>query len=77
MFWFALYIEAVNDDRYYYEKYDDYKEYFRKVPNRFFDFSFITGKKVKKVQIEDEQKDKKEEKKEEPVKKRRNKKKQD
>ena len=79
LFWFALYIEGVNDDRYYFERYDVYKEYLKHVPNRFFDFSYITGKKVKRVRIIDDLKDnkKQEEKKEEPVKRRRNKKKQD
>ena len=48
LFWFALYIEGINDDRYYFEKYDAYKEYLRQVPCRFFDLSFITGKRKKK-----------------------------
>jgi hypothetical protein len=75
MFWFALYIEGVNDDRFYFEKYDAYKEYIRKVRCRFFDFSFITGKR-RQVIAQESQKNKNEEnKKEEPVKRRRNKKK--
>ena len=79
LFWFALYIEGINDDRYYFEKYDAYKEYLRQVPCRFFDLSFITGKRKKKVEIHDEEKEKKEkeEKKEEPSRRRRNKKKQE
>ena len=77
-FWFALYVEGVNDDRYYFEKYDAYKEYIRQVPCRFFDFSFITGKRKKKIEIYDKEKEKKEEeKKVEQVKRRRNKKKQE
>ena len=51
-FWFCLYIEGINDDRYYFEKYDAYKEYIRRVPDRFFNFSFITGKKRKNIMIE-------------------------
>ena len=74
MFWFAMYVEGVNDDRFYFEKYDAYKEYIKKVRCRFFDFSFITGKK--RPQVTQEVKNKNaEDKKEEPVKKRRNKKK--
>ena len=44
-FWFALYIDGVNDDRFYFEKYDSYKEYIKAVPCRFFNLSFITGKR--------------------------------
>ena len=74
MFWFAMYVEGVNDDRFYFEKYDAYKEYIKKVRCRFFDFSFITGKRS--PQVTQEVKNKNEEnKKEEPVKRRRNKKK--
>ena len=78
LFWFALYVEGVNDDRYYYEKYDAYKEYIKQVPCRFFDFSFITGKKKKKIEIYDDEKEKQDQnkdKKDEPAKRRRNKKK--
>ena len=80
LFWFALYVEGVNDDRYYFEKYDAYKEYIRQVPCRFFDFSFITGKRKKKIEIYDNEKEKQEkekDKKDEPNKRRRNKKKQE
>ena len=77
-FWFALYIEGVNDDRFYFEKYDAYKEYIKQVPCRFFDLSFITGKRRRNVEIYDNQKEKKEtEKQEEYPKRRRNKKKQE
>ena len=78
LFWFALYVEGVNDDRYYFERYESYKEYLRQVPNRFFDFSFITGKRRKKVEIYDDKENEnkgKDEKKDEQVKRRRNKKK--
>ena len=76
MFWFSLYVEGVNDDRYYFEKYDGYKEYIRRVRCRFFDFSFITGKRRQNIIIQDNENNKNEEnKKEEPSRKRRNKKK--
>ncbi len=66
LFWFALYVEGVNDDRFYFEKYDAYKEYMRQVPCRFFDLSFITGQRRRRVEIYDKEKEKKEnEKKEE------------
>ena len=82
LFWFALYVEGVNDDRFYFERYDSYKEYLKQVPNRFFDFSFITGKRRKNVEIYDdkekenkEKDEKKDEKKDEQIRRRRNKKK--
>ena len=71
LFWFALYVEGVNDDRFYFERYDAYKEYIRQV---------ITGKRKKKIEIYDNEKEKQEkekDKKDEPNKRRRNKKKQE
>ena len=58
LFWFALYVEGINDDRFYFEKYDAYKEYIRQVPCRFFDLSFLNGKRRKKVEIYDKEKEK-------------------
>ena len=78
-FWFALYIDGVNDDRFYFEKYEAYRDYIRKVPCRFFDFSFITGKRRNNVVIveKDEKEKKEEENKTETTRRRRNKKKQE
>ena len=50
LFWFALYVEAVNDDRFYFERYDAYKEYLRLVPDRFFNLDFLFGNKKRKVE---------------------------
>ena len=50
LFWFALYVEAINDDRFYFERYDVYKEYIKLVPDRFFNLEFLTGKKKKKLE---------------------------
>ena len=60
LFWFALYVEAVNDDRFYFERYDAYKEYIRLVPDRFFNFDFLTGKKkkIEEDNINNEEKEK-------------------
>ena len=55
-FWFALYIEGVNDDRYFFEKYDSYKEYIRRVPGRFFNIDFLTGKKKNNIVQENTEK---------------------
>ena len=81
LLWFALYVEGVNDDRYYFEKYDAYKQYIKYVPCRFFDFSFITGKKQKKQENKtqngaENKNDDKKENEDINVRKRRNKKKQ-
>ena len=62
-FWFALYIEGVNDERYYLQKYVEYKDYIRRVPHRFFIFDFLFGNK--KMKIEEENAEKKEEEKKE------------
>ena len=65
-FWFALYIEGVNDDRYFFHKYDAYKEYIKKVPDRFFNFDFLFGVKKKNIEENKEvNKEKEEEKKNE------------
>ena len=63
-FWLALYIEGVNDDRYFFQKYDSYKEYIKKVPDRFFNFDFLIGKK-KKIILENNENEKDKEKEEE------------
>ena len=72
LFWFALYVEAVNDDRFYFERYDAYKEYIRLVPDRFFNLEFLSGNKKRKVN-EDNIKEKEEEEKKENENKRRRK----
>ena len=80
LFWFALYVEGVNDDRFYFERYDAYKEYIRQVPSKVFWFFFYNWKKKKKIEIYDNEKEKQEkdkDKKDEPNKRRRNKKKQE
>ena len=64
-FWFALYIEGVNDDRYFFHKYDAYKEYIKNVPDRFFNFDFLFGKKKKNIEEINEDDKKEEEKKNE------------
>ena len=45
VFFFSLnmYIQGVNDDRYYFEQYEIYREYVREVPDRFFNFKFLLG----------------------------------
>jgi hypothetical protein len=48
-FWFALYVEGVNDDRYFFEKYEAYREYIRRVPTRFFYLDFLFGNKKKNI----------------------------
>ena len=68
-FWFALYVEAVNDDRYYFEKHEAYKEYIRLVPDRFFNFDFLFGNKKRKI---DEDKNKEKEKEDEEKKEKEN-----
>lgn len=54
IFCFAMYIEGINDDRYYFEKYEEYRKYMKEVPCRFYDLSFITGKK-KRINNEDQE----------------------
>jgi aspartyl-tRNA synthetase len=63
LFWFALYVEAVNDDRFYFERYDAYKEYLRLVPDRFFNLDFLFGNKKRKIE-NDNSKEKEKEKEE-------------
>ena len=72
LFWFALYVEAVNDDRYYFERYDVYKEYIKLVPDRFFNLDFLFGNKKRKIK-EDKTKEKEEEEKKENENRRRRK----
>ena len=48
-FWFALYVEGVNDDRYFFEKYEAYREYIRRVRTRFFYLDFLFGNKKKNI----------------------------
>ena len=80
-FWFAFYVDGVNDDRFYFEKYDSYKEYIKSVPCRFFNLSFITGKRNRKanenVNNNNNGENEKKENEENNQKKRRNKKKQE
>ena len=79
-FWFALYVEAVNDDRYYFEKYDAYKEYLRLVPDRFFNLDFLLGnkkRKVEEVKTKEKEEDKKENENDNRRRRKNNKKKQD
>ena len=78
LFWFAMYVEGINDDRFYFDQYDEYKEYIKKVPCRFFDLSYLTGVNKKKNDIINDNKtkeDKKEQQQDIGSKRRRNKKK--
>ena len=74
LFWFAMYVEAVNDDRFYFERYDSYKEYLRLVPDRFFNLDFLFGTKKRKVENDNiKEKEEKEEEKNENENRRRRK----
>ncbi len=73
LFWFALYVEAVNDDRFYFERYDAYKEYLRLVPDRFFNLDFLFGTKKRKVENDNSKEKEKEEEKNESENRRRRK----
>jgi len=79
-FWLALYVEAVNDDRYYFEKYDSYKEYLKLVPDIFFNFDFLFGskkRKIEEIKTKEKEEDKKENESDNKRRRKNNKKKQD
>jgi protein-S-isoprenylcysteine O-methyltransferase Ste14 len=54
LFIFAMYIEAVNDDRYFYTKHESYKKYMKKVKSRFFNFDYLIGLKSDEIDEKDD-----------------------
>jgi hypothetical protein len=58
LFLFAMYVEAVNDDRYFYTKHDSYKKYMKKVKSRFFNIEYLIGiKKTDEIENNKEKDD--------------------
>ena len=49
LFVFCLYVEAVNEDRYYFEKHESYRKYMKHVKRLFFNIDSVLNKSNKKV----------------------------
>ena len=49
LFWFCLYVEAVNEDRYYFERHESYRKYMKEVKMLFFNVNSVLNKSNKKV----------------------------
>ena len=54
LFIFAMYIEAVNDDRYFYTKHESYKNYMKRVKSRFFNLDSLIGIKSDEIEEKDD-----------------------
>ena len=59
LFAFLMYAETVNEEKYFFVKFDSYKKYMQVVPYRFLNYSLIWNKK--KINIKTEEKDEKKE----------------
>ena len=55
LFAFLMYAETVNEEKYFFVKFDSYKKYMQVVPYRFLNYSLIWNKK--KINIKTEEKD--------------------
>ena len=49
LFWFCLYVEAINEDRYYFERHESYRKYMKEVKMLFFNIDSVLNKSKKKV----------------------------